>query len=150
MHEQISNNYSVRVPAIVCFCHGRKNITLPSLVAGSNNPILAGLKRSQSNKVKYKHIGGTETFTKQQGEIQTYWRDWNVHKQQGEIQTLLIWCIYSDASRSSEKGAHSPFNFSKGGPWLFRRGPPKIYVVQLKQEITVSIDYIFSTNFNVG
>ena len=35
------------VPAIVMFCQGRKKMMRPSLVAGSNNPILAGLKTRQ-------------------------------------------------------------------------------------------------------
>lgn len=35
----------VSLPASVCFCHGRKKMTRPSLVEGSNNPIFSGLKQ---------------------------------------------------------------------------------------------------------
>ena len=38
-------------PASVTFCQGRKNITLPSLVDGSNKPMLSGLKYKKTSYV---------------------------------------------------------------------------------------------------
>ena len=35
-------------PATVTLCHGKKNMTRPSLVEGSSSPMLSGLKRSNS------------------------------------------------------------------------------------------------------